>query len=512
VTCDFDGDGKGDLAVGVPGENDGRGAVNVQYSKGGFLPTAGFLEPLHPGGEAMLRRARFGAALTCGDFTQDGVDDLAIGGPGTAEGGSVWVLWGRPGSLLSSSRYVVFHQDGATVPGSPEGSFGHALAAGDFDGDGIDDLAVGDPHEKNPATGFPHGTVLMVPGKAGALDMDGIQQVWGWPVVDDDELLAQSFGWSLAVGELVSGDADELVVGAPKTSVYPSATASHHVSFAGRVYLFRGHGGLAPYQAIDESQLGAAAGPNYVAKAPEAYTKFGWSVATGDFNGDGKIDLAVGNPSKTVGGVGAAGAVVALPGTGFGVTAAGARYLVQELAAGHSELADQYGYALAAGNWNVDGYDDLAVGAPFENLGSPEIDDAGAVYVHYGGAGLADGGGMTIQQGTGSTPGRPEKDEWFGVSLASKRLGSVDLEFLIIGIPGEAMPHPDPDCNKAGMVQLAMAWAGAGPVTDPSLLLHQDTGAPYTVADQRECSAGVWPWESYGTIIGGEFFGWATAH
>ena len=118
---------------------------------------------------------------------------------------------------------------------------------------------------------------------------------------------------------------------------------------------------------------------------------------------------------------------------------------------------------------------------------------------------------MMMQQGTGWTPGKPERDECFGVSLASKRLGGVDLEFLAIGIPGENMADPDPDCNKAGAVQLAMSWAGAGPLTDPSLLLDQDVGAPYNVADQRECSAGVWPWESYGTIVGGEYFGWATA-
>lgn len=37
TTCDFDGDGRNDLAVGVPGEDYGKGAVNLQYHDDGFL-------------------------------------------------------------------------------------------------------------------------------------------------------------------------------------------------------------------------------------------------------------------------------------------------------------------------------------------------------------------------------------------------------------------------------------------------------------------------------------------
>jgi hypothetical protein len=136
------------------------------------------------------------------------------------------------------------------------------------------------------------------------------------------------------------------------------------------------------------------------------------------------------------------------------------------------------------------------------------------VYVHYGGATLLGGTGLILREGSGLVPGTPQAHEWFGLSLATARLGTNNFEFLLIGIPGEPMSQSNPDCNKAGAIQMAMSWPGAGPVPDGSFFLHQDTGAPYNVADTRDCTAGVTPWNmNFGDPAspskGGEFFGWA---
>ena len=93
---------------------------------------------------------------------------------------------------------------------------------------------------------------------------------------------------------------------------------------------------------------------------------FGRVVASGDFNGDGLTDLAVGAPKEDVGIIANSGAVFIYRGTEFGL--APWKVLTQE-GLGSNEIGDQFGFSLAAGDFNGDGKDDLAVGAPGEKPG-----------------------------------------------------------------------------------------------------------------------------------------------
>jgi hypothetical protein len=139
---DVNGDGVPDLAIGAPlqdveGENccDQGQVVVVSGADGTRLHTLHSPRP--------QRGARFGAALAgVGDVNGDGVSDLAVGAPsqdveGRGGVGVVFLVSGADGRHLHSLH----------SPNPQAGAdFGRTLAGvGDVNGDGVPDLAVGDP-------------------------------------------------------------------------------------------------------------------------------------------------------------------------------------------------------------------------------------------------------------------------------------------------------------------------------------------------------------------------------
>jgi len=107
------------------------------------------------------------------------------------------------------------------------------------------------------------------------------------------------------------------------------------------------------------------------------------SLVTGDFNADGYTDLAIGVLS-TVDGQPEAGAVAVLYGSSAGLTSSGNQLWSQDSPGirNWSESHDDFGWSLAAGDFNGDGFTDLAVGVRREQIG-PAV-NAGAVNVIYG--------------------------------------------------------------------------------------------------------------------------------
>jgi hypothetical protein len=133
-----------------------------------------------------------------------------------------------------------------------------------------------------------------------------------------------------------------------------------------------------------------------------------------DFNGDGIDDLVVGVPGEDLGGTADAGVVDVIYGSESGLPDGGRQQLTQAL----PETGDQFGAAVATGDFNGDIFTDLAVGVPGENVGA--IADAGVVEVFYGGGGGLPGvGDQLLRQGAAGMAGTAEAGDRFAAALAA---------------------------------------------------------------------------------------------
>src|SRR5262249_51443680 len=103
-----------------------------------------------------------------------------------------------------------------------------------------------------------------------------------------------------------------------------------------------------------------------------------------DFNNDGYDDLAIGVPDDSVNGHPAAGAVQVLYGRAGGLSATNNQLWHKDSPniLGDAEDNELFGSALACGDFNGDGFADLAIGTPGGNVNNYE--QAGSVTILYG--------------------------------------------------------------------------------------------------------------------------------
>ncbi|MFG1702115.1 FG-GAP-like repeat-containing protein [Nonomuraea sp. M3C6] len=333
---DFDGDGRPDLAVAAPYDASRAGSVTVMYGSGKKVKLT--QDGAEPGDS-------FGSALAVGDFNGDRCADLAVGvseefvGKRVAGGdgnGVVQVFNGSAEGLVAGEQLAL------AKPSSDR--FGASLAAGDLDGDGKDELAVGAPSHRS-------GGAVTVYWMKGRKPYQITQKT---PWVGQAASVTDQWGAALATGDFDGDGRDELVVGAPADSV--------KLDGQGSATMIDVRGKRA--RQFTQSSPG-------IKGASEKWDAFGASLATGDFNGDGKADLAIGVPGEGLSENQRAmdygdGTVDVLYGSRSGLSTSKSEAWSQNTLEGIPRYYDRFGASLAAGDFNGDGRDELAVGVPGE--------------------------------------------------------------------------------------------------------------------------------------------------
>ncbi|MBI2914115.1 MAG: FG-GAP repeat protein [Chloroflexi bacterium] len=318
-----------------------------------------------------------GIALGAGDVTGDGTDDIIIGaanagGPenGRAGAGEAYVVAGAPNlpRLIDLGPGKPFF----TVFGQAAGdALPNYATARDLDGDGRAELLLGthlasrgDPGREQAGEAY----VIPVPDSGGVLDLasgQGFTAITGAAPHDH-------FGVYLAAGDVNGDGLADAIIGARDVDSPTSDLAN-----PGAVYLLLGSSPLRGSQDMAQAPLDAAI---YGADLGDS---LGFTVASGDFNGDGIADVLAGAPVGD--------------GCGNARAEAGDAYVVLgrsglsgtiDLASGQADRAiygaeagDELGFSVAAGDVNGDGKDDLILGALLADGPDNARPDAGEAYI-----------------------------------------------------------------------------------------------------------------------------------
>ena len=386
---DVDGDGYDDVAAGAVG---GTTTVPGQVTVWHGAPSGP--DPLTTASPTPASASwQYGRSLSGGgDLDNDGYSDLVVGDDHRA-----WVHYGAATGLGGRTARV-------DDPNGGGASFGYSVAiAGDLDGDGVDDLVVGDPGWSSS-----QGAVHWFAGGSSGVSSSASETRTG-------DSAGDWFGVAVAgAGDVDADGYADLIVGAHAWN-----------GITGRAYVFHGY------------SSGLSASADTTLSGIDPLDNFGRAVdGAGDVDQDGYDDVVIG----AFNGGSAFGSVAVHHGSATGVSAAATTTVVGPA------YGSKFGQSVAAlGDVDGDGYPDVAMG------GHGTTTQAG---VHHGSAsGVSSSavpalqGGVTlgkIVDGAGDVNG----DGLADLLVVDPGAGTIDLHFGGLDLDGDGWISPE-DCDDA---------------------------------------------------------------